>query len=185
MTGRSCRAAARLRKHRPGSLTARPCADGELARIHSGHPAGLFFALSPPRNGIQVNRTQRCSVVRRFAADASSFDSPARSCRQVLDGSAACGTRWERVFGRGTGCAFDRTRPVLAKSCGFTARPTGHRAASLGYFSLREKSDSRAGRREKRLTSLATADNHKPQSQKQNQNRSPLDQPFGCWKTRG
>ena len=141
-----------------GSLTARPCADSELARIHSGHPAGLFCANSPPRNGSQFKSTQGIRCVRSpLAASAFDFDSPARSCRRVLDGKAVCGTRnGLRVFGCGTGCAFSRTRPVLAQSCGFIARPTGHRAASLGYFSLREKSDSLAGRREKRLTRLAT-----------------------------
>ncbi len=139
-----------------GSLTAHPCADSELARIHSGHPAGLFSATSPPRNGIQVKSTQRCCVSSPLAANDFDFDLPARSGRQVLDGPAACGTRWERVFGRGTGCAFDRTRPVLAQSCGFIARPTGHRDASFGYFSLREKSDWVGGSRTIRMTHLAT-----------------------------
>ena len=85
------------------------------------------------------------------------FDSPARFV------SASAGrksrlrdARGRRVFGRGTGCAFDRTRPALAKSGGFIARPTGHRDASFGFFSLREKSDSLAGRRDKRCTNLAS-----------------------------
>ncbi len=50
-----------------GSLTAHPCADSELARIHSGHPLGLFSASSPPRIGRQVKSTQR-DVLRKVAA---------------------------------------------------------------------------------------------------------------------
>ena len=50
-----------------GSLTAHPCADSELARIHSGHPAGLFCATSPPRNGMEVKSTRR-EALRKAAA---------------------------------------------------------------------------------------------------------------------
>ena len=83
---------------------------------------------------------------------------PPVSCRQVLDGSAACGPReGSRGFGCGTGRAFSRTRPVLAYPHGFIVGATGHRVASFGHFSLREKSDSLAGRRVKRLTRLAGA----------------------------
>ena len=47
-----------------GLLTSHPCAGSELARIPSGHPAGLFCATSPPRNGMNVKGTQQCCVVR-------------------------------------------------------------------------------------------------------------------------
>ncbi|MFZ2235311.1 MAG: hypothetical protein WBP11_09260, partial [Dokdonella sp.] len=50
-----------------GSLTAHPCADSELARIHSGHPAGRLAAISPPRIGMKINRTQR-KALRKAAA---------------------------------------------------------------------------------------------------------------------
>ena len=74
-----------------GLTTVHPCTDAKLARIYSGHPAGLFCATSPPRNGMKVKGKQRRCVVRRVAADAVgvSFDPPARSCWQVLDGKAA------------------------------------------------------------------------------------------------
>ncbi|MGB4859053.1 MAG: hypothetical protein WBP11_06950, partial [Dokdonella sp.] len=62
-----------------GSLTAHPCADSELARIHSGHPAGRLAAISPPRIGMKINRTQRQRYVRLpLAASAFAFDPPAR-----------------------------------------------------------------------------------------------------------
>ena len=53
------------------------------------------------------------------------------------------------------------THPLVPVGKCWTDQPLAGRAmdrvASFGYFSLREKSDSRAGRREKRLTSLAKA----------------------------
>ena len=134
-----------------GSLTARPCADSELARIHSGHPCGPFLRLlaSPKRGQVQQHA----------ARSAVPLIHPPVSCRQVLDGSVACGPReGSRGFGCGTGCAFSRTRPVLVHPRGFTVRATGHRVASFGNFSPREKSDSLAGRRLKRLTCLTTVD---------------------------
>ena len=126
VAGRSCGVVARLRMLATGFAEGASGAPAANWPNPFGHPAGASSATSPPRNGIKVNSTQRRCVVRRPAADAVavSFDSLARSCRQVLDGSAACGTRWERGFGCGTGCAFSRTRPVLAQSCGFIARPT-------------------------------------------------------------
>ena len=121
-----------------GSLTARPCADSELARIHSGHPSGLFCASSPPRNGRLLNCTQRRCAVRRVQRMLLTLIYPPVSCRQVLDGSAACGPReGSRGFGCGTGCAFSRTRPAIADPHGFIVRATGHRVASLGYVSVR------------------------------------------------
>ena len=126
-----------------GSLTALPCAGSELARIHSGHRAGFSESTSPPRNGIQVNCTQRCCVVRRFAAGAVdvAFDSTALSCRRLLDGSAACGPRdGSRGFGCGTGCAFSRTRPVAAYPCGAAARATREGRIFGPRFSARRKS---------------------------------------------
>ncbi len=161
MAGRSCGEAARLRELAPGFAEGASLRLRQTGRIHS---ATLRASPPPTRLPETVGRSNarsamRC-VVRRFAADVSALacDLTARSCRQVLDGSAACEPRdGSRGFGCGTGCAFSRTRPVLAQSCGFTARPTGHRDASLGYFSVRQKSDSLAGRREKRLTRRATA----------------------------
>ncbi len=58
----------------------------------------------------------------------------------------------------GTGCAFDRTRPVLAYPRGAAAWATGHRVASFGDFSLREKSYWVGGSRTIRLTHLVTAE---------------------------
>ena len=162
MAGRSCDEAARLRELASGFAEGASGAPAANWPNPFGHPTGIPSASSPPRIGMKFKSTQRRCVVRRYAAVAVSFDSPARSCRQALDGLAACGTRnGLRVFGCGTGCAFSRTRPVLAYPHGFTVRATGHRAASLGYFSVREKSDSRAGRRAKRLTGLAIAKKEK------------------------
>ena len=141
-----------------GSLTALPCADSELSRIHSGHPEGLLSANSPPRNGMKVKCTQRSALRNAAASRWLRFLSTHRPFLSASAGrkSRLRDARGRRVFGRGTGCAFDRTRPALAKSGGFIARPTGHRDASFGFFSLREKSDSLAGRRDKRCTNLAS-----------------------------
>ena len=132
-----------------GSLTAHPCADSELAQIHSGHPAGLFSATSPPRNGIQVNSTAqlRCAV-----------DSPARSCRRVLDGSAASGTR----EGRASSAAAQDVPSAELGQClrTRTASPCGRQAIGphlLVTFLCEQKSDWVGGSRTIRLTSLATA----------------------------
>ena len=135
-----------------GSLTAHLCADSELARIPSGHPAGLFCATSPPRNGIKIKGTQRSCAVRQFASDV--FDVESRSCRPVVGGSAACG---RREGSRGFDC---QCRDALSVEPAHrwrtrTASPCGRqvRAAFFWFLFLAgKKRDSRAGRRTKRLT---------------------------------
>ena len=57
----------------------------------------------------------------------------------------------------GTGCAFDRTRPVLAYPFGEAEWATGEGRIFWLSFLCEQKSDSRAGRREKRFTNLVTA----------------------------
>ena len=63
-----------------GSLTARPCADSELARIHAGHPAGLLYAHSPTHNGIQRQRPEpkRVALVARHAQRAGNAQASIR-----------------------------------------------------------------------------------------------------------
>ena len=83
---------------------------------------------------------------------------PPVSCRQVLEGPAAYGPREEsRGFGCGTRCAFSRTRQCLRTG---TASPRGRQVIGShlwATFLCEQKSDSRTGRREKRLSNLAVA----------------------------
>ena len=160
VAGRSCDEAARLRELTTGFAEGASEAPAANWPNPFSHPAGSSSAISPPRNGMKFKGTQRRCVIRRFAADAVDvvFDPSARSCRQVRDGSAACGPcDGSRGFGCGTGCAFSRTRPVLAHPHGFTVRATGHRVASFGDLPLREKSYWVGGSRTIRLTHLAIA----------------------------
>ena len=64
-----------------GSLTARPCADSELARIHAGHPAGLLSAHSPTHNGI-----------RRLRQSGLNGNSNGNGCRCCVVASAVAST---------------------------------------------------------------------------------------------
>ena len=115
------------------SVKAHPCTCSELAESIRP-PCGHFrIHLASPKREEDQKKKQHSADALRCA-----FDSPARSCRQVVDGSAACGPReGSPGFGCDTGCPFSRTRPVLAHPHGFTVRATGHRAASLAHVSLR------------------------------------------------
>ena len=70
-----------------GSLKAHPCSCSELAES-IWPPCGRFFRhlASPNRDEGQQHAARRAAQGRRFAAVAGSFDSPARSCWEVLDG---------------------------------------------------------------------------------------------------
>ena len=111
-----------------GSLKAHPCACGELAEsIRPPFGRFLLQLASPKRYEDQKHAAQTAAHGRRFAADACDSDPPARSCRQVLGGSAACGTR---EGSRGLGC---RRRDAPSTQPGHclrtrTASPCGRQA---------------------------------------------------------
>ena len=101
---------------------------------------------------------------------------PPVSCRQVLDGSAACGPReGSRGFGCGTGCAFSRTRPALAYPRGFIVRATGHRVASFGAFSVR--SEKTLGRRQPNHTLYTPCESSHERSDQKPPGETPESRP--------
>ncbi len=147
--------ASRLR----GSLTARPCADSELARIHSGHPAGFSESTSPPRNGMKIKSTQR--ALRRAAA-------ARRTLLLVTHAPVPVGKCWtDQPL---AGHAMDRVASAAAQDVPSaepgqclrtrTASPCERQAIGThlwGTLSVRQKSNRVGGSRTIRLTSLATA----------------------------
>ena len=174
-TGRSCDETARLRELATGFAEGASLHLQRTGRIHSATPrAFLRQPASPKRDEGQRHAALCAALVRRFAADAIALDVPTLSCRRVLGGKAACGTR---DGSRGLGCRrrdapstqpdrYSRTR---------SAQPNGRQArgASLGHVSVRAERwlggrqpgetlnqfggsrKERRGWRVKRLTSLA------------------------------
>ncbi len=144
-----------------GSLTAHPCADSELARIHSGHPAGLFSANSPPRNGMKVKGTQRCCVVRRQR----------RMLRLLIHPPVPVGKCWtdQPLAGRAGSASSAAAQDVPSAEPGQclrtrTASPCGRQAIGSHLwptFLCEEKGRAAGGSPAKRLTSLATANKEK------------------------
>ncbi len=142
-----------------GSLTARPCADSELARIHSGHPAGLFSAISPPRNGMKVKSTQRFAL-RKAAASR-------RMLRLLTHPPVPVGKCWtdQPLAGRDGSASSAAAQDVPSAEPGQclrtrTASPCGRQAIGTHLwptFLCEEKGRAAGGSPAKRLTSRATA----------------------------
>ena len=95
-----------------GLTTAHPCTDAKLARIHSGHPAGLFSANSPPRNGggrSKARSTLRCvelplrggcfRLTRRFLSMGAHVDGGLTTLLDRSRESARCGVGSNRDCG--------------------------------------------------------------------------------------